>query len=129
MDADVPERWDNVHLNDAIITQLQGSGCIPGPDLELPGWTKEMLGQLRSLEARMVLGKRAFQGAALFFIENQCQVVQHGQTLSDLTESMGELAELRAMIRRQGETISSLMDCVTRLERWRRSLRRSLGGS
>ena len=26
LDADVPECWDNVHLNDAIIAQLQGSG-------------------------------------------------------------------------------------------------------
>ena len=40
---------------------------------------------------------------------------------------MGELAELRAMIRGQEEIISSLMDCVTRLERWRRNLRRGSG--
>ena len=42
-------------------------------------------------------------------------------------ELMGELAELRAMIRRQEETISSLTDHVMRLERWRRNLRRSSG--
>ena len=70
LDADVPKHWDDVRLNDAIIAQLQGSGHIPGPDLELPGWTEEMLGQLRSLEARMVSGERVLQGAALFFIEN-----------------------------------------------------------
>ena len=129
LDADTPECWDDVCLNDAIIAQLQGSGHIPGPDLELPGWTEEMLGRLRSLEARMVSGERALQGAALLFIENQRRVVQHGQTLSDLTESMGELAELRAMVRRQGETISSLTDRVMRLERWRRNSRRGLGDS
>ena len=129
LDTDVPERWDDVRLNDAVITQLQGSGHIPGPDLELPGWTEEMLGRLRLLEVRMVSGERAFQGAALLFIENRRQVVQHSRTLSDLTESMGELAELRAMIRRQEETISSLTDRVTRLERWRRNSRRSLGDS
>ena len=44
LDADVPKRWDDIHLNDAIITQLLGSGHIPGPDLELPGWTEEVLG-------------------------------------------------------------------------------------
>ena len=44
LDADVPECWEDVHLNDAIIAQLLGLGCIPGPDLELPGWTKEVLG-------------------------------------------------------------------------------------
>ena len=49
----------------------------------------------------MVSGERALQGAALLFIENRRQVVQHGRTLSDLTESMGEPAELRAMRRRQ----------------------------
>ena len=70
LDTDVPKHWDNLCLNDAIIAQLQGSGCIPGPDLELPGWTKEMLGRLRSAEARMVSGERAFQGAALLSIEN-----------------------------------------------------------
>ena len=129
LDADVPERWDNIRLNDAIIAQLLGSGRIPGPDLELLGWTEEMLGRLRALEARMVMGERALQGAALLFIENRHRVVQHGQTLSDLTESMGELAELRAMIRRQEETISSLTDCVTRLEGWRRRSRRGSGDS
>ena len=98
LDADVPERWDDVRLNDAIIAQLMGSGRIPGPDLELSGWTEEMLGRLRVSEARMVSGERALQGAALLFIENRRWVVQHGRTLSDLTESMGELAELRAMI-------------------------------
>ena len=40
----------------------------------------------------MVSGERVFQGAALLFIENHRQVIQHGQALSDLTESMGELA-------------------------------------
>ena len=54
LDADIPVRWDDVCLNDAIIAQLLGSGCIPGPDLELPGWTEEVLGWLRSSEARMV---------------------------------------------------------------------------
>ena len=44
LDADVPECWDDIRLNDAIIAQLQGSGRVPGPDLELPGWTEEMLG-------------------------------------------------------------------------------------
>ena len=44
LDAKHPERLDNVHLNDAIMAQLQGSGHIPGPDLELLGWTEEMLG-------------------------------------------------------------------------------------
>ena len=127
LDADVPECWDNVRLNDTIIAQLLGSGRIPGPDLELPGWTEEVLGWLRSSEARMVSGERAFQGAALLFIENRHWVIQHGQTLSDLTESMGELAELRAMIRRQEEMISLLTDRVMRLERWRRNSRRSLG--
>ena len=129
LDADVPEHWDDIRLNNAIIAQLQGSGCIPGPDLELPGWTEEMLGRLRSSEVRMVSGERALQGAALLFIENCHRVVQHGWALSDLTESMGELAKLRAMVRRQGETISSLTDCVMRLERWRRSSRRGLGNS
>ena len=129
LDADIPERWDDVRLNDVIVTQLLGSGHIPGPDLELPGWTEEVLGRLRSSEARMVSGERALQGAALLFVENQCRVVQHSRTLSDLTESMGELAELRAMIRRQEETISSLTDRVMRLERWRRNLRRSSGDS
>ena len=77
----------------------------------------------------MVSGERAFQGAALLFIENRCRVVQHGRTLSDLMESMGELAELRAVIRRQEETISSLTDRVTRLERWRTRWRRGSGNS
>ena len=76
----------------------------------------------------MVSGERALQGVALLFIENQHRVVQHGRALSDLTELMGELAELRAMIRRQEEMILTLMDCVMRLERWR-SLWRSLGNS
>ena len=129
LDADVPEHWDDVHLNDAIIAQLLGSGRIPGPDLELPGWTKEVLGRLRSSEVRMVSGERALQGAALLFIENHCRVIQHGRTLSDLTESMGELVKLRAMIRRQEGTISSLTDCVTRLEGWRRRSRRGSGDS
>ena len=127
LDADVPERWDDVRLNDAIIAQLLGSGRIPGPDLELLGWTEEVLGRLRLSEARMVSGERALQGAALLFIENRRRVVQHSRALSDLTESMGELAELRAMIRRQEEMISSLTDHVTRLERWRRNLRRGSG--
>ena len=77
----------------------------------------------------MVLGERAFQGAALLFIENRCRVVQHSRTLSDLTESMGELAELRAMVRRQGEMISLLTDRVMRLERWRRNSRRGSDSS
>ena len=119
LDTNIPERWEDVRLNDAIITQLMGSGRIPGPDLELPGWTEEILGRLRSSEARLVSGERALQGAALLFIEKRRWVIQHGRALSDLTESMGELAELRAMIRRQEETISSLTDRVTRLERWR----------
>ena len=100
LDANVPKRWDNICLNDSIIAQLQGSCQYPLPDLELPGWTEEMLGQLRSSEARMVSGERVFQGAALLFIENRHQVVQHSQALSDLMESMGELAKLRAMVRR-----------------------------
>ena len=129
LDADVPECWEDVRLNDTIIAQLLGSGCIPGPYLELPEWTGEMLRQLRLSEARMVSGERAFQGVALLFIENRCWVVQHGQALSDLMESMGELAELRAMIRRQEEMISSLTDRVTRLEGWRRRWRRSSGNS
>ena len=116
LDADVPEHWEDIRLNDAIIAQLMGSGRIPGPDLELPGWTEEVLGRLRSSEARLVSGERALQGAALLFIENRRRVVQHGRALSDLTESMGELAELRAMIRRQEGTIASLTDRVTRLE-------------
>ena len=114
---------------DTIITQLLGSGRIPGPDLELPEWTGEMLRQLRLSEARLVSGERAFQGAALLFIESRRRVVQHGRALSDLTESMGELAELRAMIRRQEEMISSLTDRVTRLERWRTRSRRGSGNS
>ena len=65
LDADVPECWDDLHLNDAIVAQLLGSGRIPGPDLELPEWTGEMLRRLRSSEARLVSGERAFQGAAL----------------------------------------------------------------
>ena len=77
----------------------------------------------------MVSGERVFQGATLLFIENHHQVVQHSWALSNLMESMGELAELWAMVRRQGETISSLTDCVTRLERWRRNSRRGLGDS
>ena len=129
LDAEHPKCWDNICLNNTIITQLQGSGHIPGPDLELPGWTMEMLGWLQLSEARMVSGERVFQGATLLFIENRCQVIQHGQALSDLMELMGELAKLRAMVRRQGETISSLTDHVTRLERWRRSLRRGSGTS
>ena len=127
LDADVPECWDNVRLNDAIIAQLQGSGRIPSPNLELPGWTEEVLGRLRLSEARLVSGERVFQGVALFFIENRRQVVQHGRALSDLTESMGELTELRAMVRRQGDTILSLTDWVMRLERWRRNSRRGSG--
>ena len=129
LDADIPERWDDIRLNDAIIAQLLGLGRIPGPDLELPGWTEEVLGQLRSSEARVVSGERALQGVALLFIENRRRVVQHGRTLSDLTESMGELAELRAMIRRQEGMISSLTDRVMRLEGWRRRSRRSSGDS
>ena len=112
-----------------IVAQLQGSGWYPLPNLELPGWTEEMLGQLRLLEVRMVLGERVFQGANLLFIENRCRVVQHGWALSNLTESMGELAELRAMVRRQGETILLLTDRVMRLERWRRNSRRGSGDS
>ena len=77
----------------------------------------------------MVLGERVFQGAALLLIENHCQVVQHSRALSDLTKSMGELAKLRAMVRRQLEMILSLTDWVMRLERWRRNLRRGLGSS
>ena len=77
----------------------------------------------------MVSGERALQGAALFFIENRCRVIQHSRALSDLTESMGEWAELRAMVRRQGETISLLTDHMMRLERWRRNLRRGSGDS
>ena len=73
----------------------------------------------------MVSGERAFQGAALLFIENRRRVVQHGRALSDLMESMGELAELRAMIERQERVISSLTDHVTRLEGWRRRSRRN----
>ena len=129
LDADVPECWDDLRLNDAIVAQLLGSGRIPGPDLELLEWTGEMLRRLRSLEARLVSGERAFQGAALLFIENRRRVVQHGRALSDLTESMGELAELRTMVRRQEETISSLTDRVTRLERWRTRSRRDSGNS
>ena len=129
MDADVPECWDDLRLNDAIIAQLLGSGRIPGPDLELPGWAGEMLRRLRLSEVWMVSGERAFQGAALLFIENRRRVVQHGRALSDLMESMGELAELRAMIRTQEETISSLTDRVTRLERWRSRSRRGSGNS
>ena len=129
LDADIPERWEDVRLNDAIIAQLMGSGRIPGPDLELPGWSEEVLGRLRSSEARLVSGERALQGAALLFIENRRRVVQHGRALSDLTESMGELAELRAMIRRQEGTIASLTDRVTRLERWRTRSRRDSGNS
>ena len=129
LDADVPECLDDVHLNNAIIAQLQGSGCYPVPDLELPGWTEEMVGQLRSSEARMVSGERALQGATLFFIENQCRVIQHSRALSDLMELMEELAKLQAMVRRQGDTISSLTDHVMRLERWRGNLRRGLGDS
>ena len=129
LDADVPERWDDICLNDAIIAQLLGLGCIPGPDLELLGWTEEVLGRLRSSETRMVSGERVLQGAALLFIENRRWVVQHGRALSDLTELVGELAKLRAMIRRQEGTISSLTDCVMRLEGWRRRLRRSSGDS
>ena len=129
LDVDVPEHWEDVRLNNAIIAQLMGSGRIPGPDLELLGWTEEILGRLRSSEVRLVSGERALQGAALLFIENRRRVVQHGWTLSDLTESMGELAELRAMIRRQEETISLLTDRVTRLEGWRRRPRRSSGNS
>ena len=112
-----------------LAPSVLGLGRIPGPDLELPGWTEEVLGRLRSSEARMVSGERALQGAALLFIENRRQVIQHGRTLSDLTKSMGELAELRAMIRRQEETISSLTDRVTRLEGWRRRSRRNSGNS
>ena len=129
LDADVPECWDDLRLNDAIVAQLLGSGRIPGPDLELPAWTGEMLRRLRSSEARLVSGERAFQGAALLFIENRRRVVQHGRALSDLTESMGELAKLRAMVRRQEETIASLTDRVTRLERWRTRSRRGSGNS
>ena len=129
MDANIPERWDNLRLNDAIITQLLGLGRIPGPDLELPEWTGEMLRRLWSSEARLVSGERAFQGAALLFIENRRRVVQHGRALSDLTESMGELAELRAMVRRQEGMITSLTDRVTRLERWRTRSRRDSGNS
>ena len=129
MDIDIPKRWEDVCLNDAIITQLMGSGRIPGPDLELPGWAEEVLGRLRSSESRLVSGERALQGAALLFVENRHRVVQHGRALSDLTESMGELAELRAMIRRQEETISLLTDRVTRLERWRTRSRRGSGNS
>ena len=70
LDADVPERWEDIHLNDAIIAQLMGSGRIPGPDLELSEWTEEVLGRLRLSEARLVSGERALQGAALLFIEN-----------------------------------------------------------
>ena len=44
-------------------------------------------------------------------------------------ELLGELAELRAMIRRQEETISLLTDHVMRLEWWRRNLRKSSGDS
>ena len=70
LDAEHPKHWDDICLNDAIIAQLQGSGRIPGPDLELPGWTEGMLGRLRLLEVRMMSGERVFQGAALLFIEN-----------------------------------------------------------
>ena len=129
LDVDVLERWDNIRLNDGIIAQLMGSGHIPGPDLELLGWTEEILGRLRSSEARLVSGERALQGVALLFIENRRWVVQHGRALSDLTESMGGLAELRAMIRRQEEMISLLTDRVTRLERWRTRSRRGSGNS
>ena len=129
LDTDVPKRWEDVHLNGAIIAQLMGSGRISGPDLELPGWTEEVLGRLRSSEARLVSGERALQGAALLFIENRRRVVQHGRALSDLTESMGELAELRAMVRRQEGTIASLTNRVMRLERWRTRSRRGLGDS
>ena len=57
LDADVPERWDDLRLNDAIVAQLLGLGRIPGPDLELPEWTGEMLRRLRSSEARLVSGE------------------------------------------------------------------------
>ena len=67
LNAKHPECWDDIHLNDAIIAQLQGSGHIPGPDLELSGWTEEMLGRLRLSEVRMVLGEGVFQGP-LFFL-------------------------------------------------------------
>ena len=67
LNAKHPECWDDIHLNDAIIAQLQGSGHIPGPDLELSGWTEEMLGRLRLSEVRMVLGEGVFQGL-LFFL-------------------------------------------------------------
>ena len=129
LDADVPERWEDIRLNNAIIAQLMGSGRIPGPDLELSGWAEEILGRLRSSEVRLVSGERALQGVALLFIENRRRVVQHGRALSDLTESMGELAKLRTMVRRQAETISSLTDRVTRLERWRTRSRRGSGNS
>ena len=37
-------RVRRLDANDAIIAQLLRLGCIPGPDLELPGWTEEVLG-------------------------------------------------------------------------------------
>ena len=77
LDADVPERWDDVHLNDAIIAQLLGSGHIPGPDLELPGWTEEVLGRL-TLGANPYLPTRYVLSSLWVLNQN----TQHGPTRS-----------------------------------------------
>ena len=89
----------------------------------------EVLSRIQEPEAWMVTGERAFQAAGLLFMENWHQVVQNSQKLDNLVESMGELRELRQMVRRQGEMILSLTYCIMRLERRSRRSRRSLGDS
>ena len=98
-------------------------------DMEMPKWVEEVLSRIKEPEAQMVTGERAFQAASLLFMENWCWVVQNSWKLDNLMESMGELRELRQAVRRQGEMILSLTDCITRLERRDRRGRRSLGDS
>ena len=69
-------------------------------------------------------------GHQVTLMENHHQVVQNSWKLNDLMESMGELRELKELVREQGEKILSLMDCVMVLERSpRSSLSRGMGSS
>ena len=58
------EVWDDLHLNDIIMAQLQASS-VP-TEASLTAWEREIMGWLLHPEVRMVSGERALQASSLF---------------------------------------------------------------
>ena len=108
------EIWEDLHLNDVIMAQLQAS-LVP-TEASLTAWEREIMGRLLHPEVRMVSGERALQTSSLFTHHTCTMIVHCWNQIQEVGNEFSRVDALEELVAEQRDMIKSLTDQVRLLE-------------